>query len=280
MFNCVMLKGENGKMSITIQDRINGLNGIERSSENYIDKYNELLRSIVSLKKIYTIVSRNTTDEDIKNNKGKVFFGLNNSIPTMWLFSEEKIAKEYAEYYQFKRKDIYLVRAVEFEELLLISYFAMFSGVCQAIIDEGRDFLTCNIFDLVNECFVKHGQPPVLDKSEYPIMNALNSVKFSNNKLWVIPSKGTMGENILKNEFIPVIENDYIKIFINENDSKKYSKEQGNKNKIAIDINISSLQNILKISIKNHIKNVEFVINNSKVKISANKLYNILQRMN
>lgn len=267
-------------MSITIQDRINELNRIDRRSENYLDKYNEILMSIVSLKEVYTVVSRNTTDEDIKNNKGKVFFGLNNSIPTMWLFSEEKIAKEYAEYYQFKRKDIYLVRTVEFEELLLISYFAMFSGVCQVIIDEGRDFLTCSIFDLVNECFVKHGQPPVLDKSEYPIMNILNSVKFSNNKLWVVPSKGTIGEDLLRNEFTPVIEIDYIKIFINENDSKKYSKEQGNKNKIAIDMNISSLQKIIKLSIENHIKNVEFIINNSKVRINANKLYNILQRMN
>lgn len=275
-----MLKGENIEMGITIQDRINELNRIDRSSENYLDKYNEILRSIVSLKEVYTVVSRNTTDEDIKNNKGKVFFGLNNSIPTMWLFSEEKIAKEYVEYYQFKRKDIYLLRKVEFEELLLISYFAMFSGVCQVIIDEGRDFLTCSIFDLVNECFVKHGQPPVLDKSEYPIMNTLNSVKFSNDKLWVVPSKGTIGENLLRNEFTPVIENDYIKIFINKNDSKKYSKEQGNKNEIAIDMNISSLQKIIKLSIENHIKNVEFIINNSKVRISANKLYNILQRMN
>lgn len=85
-------------------------------------------------------------------------------------------------------------------------------GVCKVIIDEGRDFLTCSIFDLVNECFVKHWQTPVLDKSEYPIMNTLNSVKFSNNKLWVVPSKGIVGESLLRNEFISVIENDYIKV--------------------------------------------------------------------
>lgn len=267
-------------MSISIQEKINELNELDRSSENYLDKYNEILRSIVSLKEIYTVVSKNTTDEDIKNNKGKVFFGLNNSIPTMWLFSEEKIAKEYAEYYQFKRKYIYLVRAVQFEELLLISYFSMFSGVCQVIIDEGRDFLTCNIFDLVNECFVKHGQPPVLEKYEYPIMNALNSVRFSNNKLWVVPSKGTIGEEIIMNNFVPVIEKDFIKIFINGMDCKRYSKEQGNKNGITIDMNMSRLQNIIKVSIDNNVKNVKFMINNGEVKMSTSKLYNILQRMN
>jgi len=43
-------------------------------------------------------------------------------------------------------------------------------------------------------------------------MNTLNSVKFSNNKLWVVPSKGTVGEDLLRNEFISVIENDYIKV--------------------------------------------------------------------
>ncbi|NYC94049.1 hypothetical protein [Clostridium acetobutylicum] len=138
----------------------------------------KFLKSIVSLKGLYTIVNRNTTDDDVKNNKGKFFFGLNNNIPTMWLFSEQEIAKEYAQYYQFKRKDIYLVKMVEFDELLLTSYFAMFAGVCQVIIDEGRNFMTCSIFDLVNECFIKQGQPPVLTKSEYPIMNTLNSLRF------------------------------------------------------------------------------------------------------
>lgn len=266
--------------SVSIQEKINELNRIERSSEHYLNKYNEILRSIVSLKEIYTVVSRNTTDEEVKDNKGKIFFGLNNNMPTMWLFSEEKIAKEYAEYYQFKRNDIYLVKKVEFQELLISSYYAMFSGIYQVIIDEGRDFIICNIYDLVNECFVKQGQPPVLAKSEYAIMNVLNSVRFCDDKLWIVPSKDTIGEEIILNKFAPVVEKDYIKVFISEKDCKKYSKEQGNTNEIAIDMNMSSLQNIIKVTIDNNIKNVRFLINDSEVKMSTTKLYNILQRMN
>ncbi|AAK79993.1 hypothetical protein BJV85_001843 [Clostridium acetobutylicum] len=60
-------------MSIFIQEKINELNKICKGSEKYIEKYNEILKSIVSLKGLYTIVNRNTTDDDVKNNKGKFF---------------------------------------------------------------------------------------------------------------------------------------------------------------------------------------------------------------
>ncbi|WP_241428627.1 hypothetical protein [Clostridium acetobutylicum] len=167
---------------------------------------------------------------------------------------------------------------VEFDELLLTSYFAMFAGVCQVIIDEGRNFMTCSIFDLVNECFIKQGQPPVLTKSEYPIMNTLNSLRFLNNKLWVITSEDKADEKLVTRKITPIIERDCIKVFTDETECKKYGKEYVNKKEISIDIN--RLQDIIKILIENNIKNVEFVIDNVKTKMSATKLYNILQRMN
>ena len=97
---------------VTIQKEIKELSDLERGSKKYLDKYNKILKDVVNLKKIYTVVSRNATDEEIKNNVGQVFFGLNNNIPTMWLFTEEQIAKEYAEYYKFKRESLYLIKKV------------------------------------------------------------------------------------------------------------------------------------------------------------------------
>lgn len=266
-------------MNMLVQEKINELKKIDINSKSYIEKYNEILKTIINLDEIYTVVRRNRTDDEV-NNKSKVFFGISNHVPTMWIFSGKEIANEYVEYYQLKKNHSYLVKKIEFEELLLVSYFAMFSGISQVIIDEGRDYLICNIYDLVNECFIKYGQPPVLDKGEYPIMNILNSVKFSNKKLWVVPNKSTTDEKVLSNKFIPVTDNNHIKIFINRNDSEKYSKKQGNKSGITIEINIRNLENIIKSAIDNYIKYVEFFIDNKEVKISANKLYNILQRMN
>jgi len=265
---------------VTIQKEIKELSDLERGSKKYLDKYNKILKDVVNLKKIYTVVSRNATDEEIKNNVGQVFFGLNNNIPTMWLFTEEKIAKEYADYYKFKREDLYLIRKVTPEELLMFSYYAMFSGVCQLIVDEARDFLVCNLYDLVNECFVNQGSAPVLTKDEYVIMDAIKRVKFSDKKFWVVPGKGTIGENIIFNNFVPVVEEDFIKVFVDEADSKNYSKKQGNENYITIDLDIIRLQEIIKVSIDNNIKSVDFIFNNGEVKMSISKLYNILQRMN
>ena len=84
----------------TVQEKIKELSGMDSSSEQYLGKYNKTLKAIVNLKEIYTVVSRNTTNEEIENNSGQIFCGLNNNIPTMWLFTEEQIAKEYAEYYK------------------------------------------------------------------------------------------------------------------------------------------------------------------------------------
>ena len=37
----------------------------------------------------------------------------------MWLFSEEKIAKEYADYYNLKLEGEYLIKKIPFEEAII-----------------------------------------------------------------------------------------------------------------------------------------------------------------
>jgi uncharacterized protein (UPF0179 family) len=261
-------------MSILIQSEIEKLKKIDMNLEDYYHKSNEILKALLDSNDIYTVVSRETTVEELSNNEGKVFFGLNNNIPTMWLFSQDDIANEYAEYYQHKVKNKNLIRKIEFEELLIVSYFAMLSGVAQVIIDEGRSYLVCNICDLVNECFKKHGQPPVLEREEYPIINVINSVRFSHNRLWVVSSENTAKSD---KSFMPINHNNSFKVFTNKSDSEKYSKEN---NYATVKINISELKNILVSALNNNIENVEFVIANEVANIRVNKLFNLLERMN
>ncbi len=33
----------------------------------------------------------------------------------------------------------------------------MFSGVGKLIVDEGREYLACSLYDLVNQCLIKNG---------------------------------------------------------------------------------------------------------------------------
>lgn len=265
----------------TVQKSIQKLSLLDKEKDEYLKKYNKILKDIANLSEIYTLVSNKSTKEEIKNNRAPIFCRLNsNNIPTVWLFSEEKIAMEYADYYNFKRDGIYLLKKVESENLFLFLYNAMFSGVHDIIIDEGRDFLVCSIYDLVNKFFEKKGQTPILEKREYEIMNILNRMKFSNFKTWVIPSKGTIGEEIIFNEFIPIIQSNNISIFLKEDSCKKYSKENGYNNELAIDLDIKSLEKIVTLSMNKNVKNVKFIDNGQEILISIIKLYNILQKMN
>lgn len=265
----------------TIQQNIQKLSLLGKEKDEYLKKYNKILKDIVNLSEIYTLISTKSTNEEVKNNKAPIFCGLNsNNIPTVWLFSEEKIAMEYADYYNFKRDGIYLLKKVESENLFLFLYNAMFSGVQDIIIDEGHDFLVCNIYDLVNKFFEKKGQTPILEKREYEIMNILNKIKFSDFKTWVVPSKGTIGEEIIFNEFIPIIQSNNISIFLKEDSCKKYSKENGYKNELAIDLDITSLEKIVKLSMNKNVKNVKFIDSGQEILISIIKLFNILQKIN
>lgn len=261
-------------MSKTVQDLIHELSNISIGSQSYTDKYNEVLSCLNHQKQLYTVVGKNTTDEEIQKNNGKIFFGMNNRVLTMWLFSERPIAEKFADYYQFKRGNKYLIKSLEIKEVLITSYFAMFSGINQVIIDEGADYLGCSIYDFVNACFINQGQPPVLEKNEYPIMNALNIIRFTDNNLWMAASDNRS----FNNKLIPLINNNIVRLFMSKKDCEEYYQQ--NRLNIQIkEVDIKKLPIIIETCINNQVDTAVIKINEKESRMKVNKLYNLLQRM-
>lgn len=265
---------------LIVQEKIRNLNNIKDNLEDYFHECDEIIRVLIDSDEIYTLVSKDSSEKFIKTGKGNIRYGVHENVPTMWLFSEEKIAKEYADYYNLKLNGEYLIKKIPYEELSIEVYRAMFSGVVKLIIDEGRDYLTCTLYDIVNQCLLKSGQEPILERQEYIIMNILNSVKYANTRLWVTPRKGTNINEIIYGNFLPAVEDNYVRFFLNEQQSKEYSKSVGNNNGISIDLNMEKFHNIIEKLLKSEVKSIKFIINDIESKISIEKLNILLNKMN
>lgn len=266
-------------ITLTVQEKIKELSSIERISEAYLDKCQDIIKTLIDQENIYTLIDPNSTEEEIETGRGNIFYGVLRGIPTMWLFSEKEIAEGYAEFSKFKRNDIPLIKKITYEELSLSSYMAMFSGVGQVIIDEGRAFLATNIYDLVNEFLVSSGQPPILERKEYFVMNILNSIRYANTKVWIVPERGTTINDIVFNKFNPDIQNGVVNLFLNEAQSNAYSKNVGNNNGISIDLNMESLEKLVQSLLKSNVTRVRFILNNVGSEIEVDKLSMLLNKM-
>lgn len=263
-----------------VQEKIRSLNNVRNNPKEYLDKCDEIIRILLDSNEIYTLASKDSSEEFIKSGRGDIRYGIHENIPTMWLFSEEKIAKEYADYYNLKLDGEYLIKKIPFEELSLESYRAMFSGVGKLIVDEGREYLACSLYDLVNQCLIKNGQDPILERKEYLVMNILNSIKYGNAKLWVVPKVGTTVNDIIFNNFAPAIEGGSVRFFINKNESSTYSKKLGHTNGISIDLDMTSFNTTIENLLKGEAKGVKFIINNIELDITIEKLNSLLSKMN
>lgn len=111
-------------------------------------------------------------------------------------------------------------------------------------------------------------------------MNILNSIKYCNTKLWVVPKEGTNFNDIIFNKFAPAIERGSVRFFINKNESSTYSKKLGHTNGISIDLDMSSFNTIIESLLKSEAKGVKFIINSIESDITIEKLNSLLSKMN
>ncbi len=263
-----------------VQAKIALLNSYQENSDEYDSLYEEIMLDIAGSKDLYTILRKESSLESIKDGTAPIFCGISyNNIPTIWLFTEESIAKEYTLHYNMIKDDMYLYKKVTINELTVFSFHAMFSGVSGLIVDEGQNTLITNIYDLVNTSLISMGKQPVLNKQEYKIMNLFNHMKYSNKKLWIIPAKGTTGEELMFNNFYPLEFEKVIKVYESQEICEDESLHYGFKNKFAVSVGMNGLYQVLNHSKNKGINEIIFVGNDFEVKMSFIKVLNILEHM-
>lgn len=263
-----------------LQERISLLNSYDEMSEQHHDLYEGIMKDIVKSKELYTIVRKESSSKSIEDGTAPIFCGLGyNNIPAVWLFTEESIAKAYANHYQMVKDGVLLYKKVSVEELTVFLFNGMFSGISELIIDEGKNTLITNVYDFVNTGLASMQKQPVLEKQEYRMMNIFNQMKFAGKKMWLVPQEETTGEELMFNTFSPEHSDNTIKIYEDQHRCEKDSLIYGYKDGFAAPVGIDSLFKVLHHSISNGVEEIVFVGNDFEVKMSFRKVLSILDRM-
>ena len=119
-----------------VQEQIKLLHEFKGDTSQYVERAKYILSLLLSRGEVYTIQSPKNSRNDLFHRCGKVFCGINESNdPCIWIFSELEYAYAYAEHFDFKIDDFYMVRSLSLFDLERIIYTAMFKGVKTIRID-------------------------------------------------------------------------------------------------------------------------------------------------
>ena len=113
-------KGEKMNMSTTkrYQDILQELSKTPREDVvKFRNKYEEALNEFLELKEVYTIASKKSSLEEIKNNTAKPLCALNHKkLPTIWFFSEREFAKDFVNHFRLIKDEVEYIRVLKGEE--------------------------------------------------------------------------------------------------------------------------------------------------------------------
>ena len=103
-------KGEKMNMSTTkrYQDILQELSKTPREDVvKFRNKYEEALNEFLELKEVYTIASKKSSLEEIKNNTAKPLCALNHKkLPTIWFFSEREFAQDFVNHFRLIKDEV------------------------------------------------------------------------------------------------------------------------------------------------------------------------------
>ncbi|WP_346968301.1 hypothetical protein, partial [Clostridium disporicum] len=103
------------------------------------NKYEEALNEFLELKEVYTIASKKSSLEEIKNNTAKPLCALNHKkLPTIWFFSEREFAQDFVNHFRLIKDEVEYIRVLKGEEIIEAIKYGVFNGIYQFSIDEGK----------------------------------------------------------------------------------------------------------------------------------------------
>lgn len=261
-----------------IQEFLGKLYGKQPKSKEWHDQYNISIDELLKSDQIYTIVKRDGGDTQ---GLVPIFCGLgNDKIPSMWLFSTEQNAKDFIEYYNFNKNPQCKIETVTTKQIADFTFNAIFAGVENVLIDEGKHCLITNVNDIVNHALVLMKKKPALNTDEFSVVKILNRMKYAGLKVFVVPGKNQNTGQIMDNKFVPYDVDKCIKIYTEDEKCKIYSKSVGFENEFTVDLNYYQLNSIINQCIAKGIKKVSFIKNSNTYNVDMKMLIYILNNIN
>ena len=240
------------------------------------NKYEEALNEFLELKEVYTIASKKSSLEEIKNNTAKPLCALNHKkLPTIWFFSEREFAQDFVNHFRLIKDEVEYIRVLKGEEIIEAIKYGVFNGIYQFSIDEGKCTMVMVPYDLLNIHFNKVGKENFLEKNQYELMILFTMMKFYGKVIYAIESD-ELNDN--GNYKLAYDRSGIINLFENKDDANTHKYDIGYGRKEVKALNIIEFRNIIN-SIENEKENIKIEIKENVFEINIKKLKYILNEM-
>lgn len=261
----------------TYQDLILEFSKTPRGNvEEFTKKYNEVLKGFLNLKEVYTIASKSATIEEVKNNTAKPLCSMNQKkMPCMWFFSQREMAQKFVNHFGFVKDGTEYIRTIKNDEIVEVIKKAVFNGIFQFSIDEGKCAMVITAYDLLNMHFEISGEEKILERSQYQLMIIFTMMKFHGKLLYAVEGneKAENGKTLLATDREGVLH-----FFAKKEDSDIHKYDIGygrNESKVFNIIGLTSVINAM----VDKVDEVKFEIAEDVIAIKTKKLAYILNEM-
>lgn len=242
----------------------------------FTKKYEEVLTAFLELDEVYTVVSKASSLESIENNTAKPLVALNHKkVPGIWFFSEKKFAEKFANHFGLVKEGTPLICTVKNKDLIGLVKEAIFNGVYQFSIDEGKTTMVMVPYDLFNLYLKNNKEESFLEKEQYNLMILFTMMKFHGKALYAIESdeEGQNGKKLLAADRKGILN-----LFDKEDDANVHKFDIGYGRKDAVKLNIIDLKNAIN-ELNGKVEKVSFEIVDKITEIRTDKLAYIINEM-
>lgn len=254
-----------------------------KTSYNKTEIYENILKEIFKLDKLYILV--NPKSSDVSTDKLEPYINEDGSGELIiYVFSEESIAKQLANRYQFVKEGKELIAPITVSELIVIIKKSMYMGLESIIVDEGANFFKEHTSKILKSYYEYIGEQILYEEDKFKMLRVLNNIYRKDCNVYVIPNQDTKMIDFIDKNVIPVIEETnnkrIIKLFLLKSDAENYGRYNGyvSKNSTPYNIELNRYNiNDLTINLYNDIDEVHIVILNNTYKISVIDLLKFIE---
>lgn len=237
-----------------VQQLIGEFAALDKSDKKVVlDKQQEILHTLIKQEYIYTLLDKNTTVEQFKNNTGNVLTSGNSmGRPCFRIYSEKSIAEGCARKYELtidtpEESNVPLIFKVTTKGMIKTAYSAMFKGLFDIVIDDGANWINVNVKDFVNSLYSYVGEEDIVSNTDFTFINIVNMLKFTDNKIFLVINKDSRDKSKI------------IQLFLQRKDAEKYAEEVLN-NVNAVEVLDINKFNDLIVDTLNETPELEFSI--------------------
>lgn len=237
---------------------------------------NDIMLSIINLEHIYALCNIN----QYKQGNLTPFWGLSgNNVPTMWIFTRQEYAEAFADKYGFFDGSQKLIVKLPIDGLIQLIHNFLYSGGTNILVNDGQDYCNLPLYNFLN-LYYTNKTIPFLELDQFVLVTIMYQMYRGSYKVWGYPQPGTIGIDIVNNEFSLMSDNGEANLYLNKSKCVQSVQNSNLDPDWVMEFDFGTLIGVLLKSYDANVKKINFVDNSSSVSINLETLLATIEEIN